>query len=48
MALAARLLPAPAGPEGNEPKRGRESESPWAPSVATVLTDRAAVINNQA
>jgi NAD(P)-dependent dehydrogenase (short-subunit alcohol dehydrogenase family) len=47
MALAAQLLPAPAGPEGNEPKRGRESESPWAPSVATVLTNRAAVINNE-
>jgi NAD(P)-dependent dehydrogenase (short-subunit alcohol dehydrogenase family) len=47
MALAARLLPAPAGPEGNEAKRGRESASAWAPSMATTLTDRAAVLNNE-
>lgn len=48
MALAARLLPAPVGPEGNEPRRGRESESAWAASAATTLTDRAAAINNEA
>lgn len=47
-ALAARLLPGPAGPEGNESRRGRDSESAWAPSIATTLTDRAAVLNNEA
>jgi NAD(P)-dependent dehydrogenase (short-subunit alcohol dehydrogenase family) len=48
MMLAARLLPGPAGPEGNHPRRGRDSESAWAPSVATTLGDRAAVLNNEA
>ena len=48
MMIAARLLPGPAGPEGNRPKTGRESESAWAPSVATTLGDRAAVLNNEA
>jgi NAD(P)-dependent dehydrogenase (short-subunit alcohol dehydrogenase family) len=46
-ALAARLLPGPGGEEGDRPKRGRESESRWAPSVATTLTDRAAILNNE-
>jgi NAD(P)-dependent dehydrogenase (short-subunit alcohol dehydrogenase family) len=46
-ALAARLLPGPAGPEGNVPRRGREVESRWAPSVATTLSDHAAVLNNE-
>jgi NAD(P)-dependent dehydrogenase (short-subunit alcohol dehydrogenase family) len=46
-AVAASLLPAPAGPEGDESRRGRESESRWAPSIATRLTDRAAVLNNE-
>ena len=45
--LAVRFLPAPTGPAGDVPKRGRESESRWAPSVATTLTDRAAVVNNE-
>ena len=48
MMLAARLLPGPTGPEGDRGKRGRDSESKWAPSVATTLTDRAAVLNNEA
>ena len=48
MALVARLLPGPAGPAGDRPKRGRESESKWAPSAATTLSDRAAVMNNEA
>jgi hypothetical protein len=48
MMLAARLLPSPAGADGDRAKRGRESESKWAPSVATTLTDRAAVLNNEA
>ena len=47
-ALATRLLPGPAGPEGDEVRLGRESESRWAPSIATRLTDRAAVLNNEA
>jgi NAD(P)-dependent dehydrogenase (short-subunit alcohol dehydrogenase family) len=47
MALATRLLPGPTGPEGDRPKRGRESESAWAPSAATALSDRAAVLNNE-
>jgi NAD(P)-dependent dehydrogenase (short-subunit alcohol dehydrogenase family) len=45
--MAARLLPGPAGPSGDVPRRGRESESRWAPSLATTLTDRAAVMNNE-
>jgi NAD(P)-dependent dehydrogenase (short-subunit alcohol dehydrogenase family) len=45
--LTARLLPGPAGAEGDVPKRGRESESRWAPSAATTLSDRAAVVNNE-
>jgi NAD(P)-dependent dehydrogenase (short-subunit alcohol dehydrogenase family) len=48
MAIAARLLPGPAGPEGDQVKKGRESESAWAPSLATTLSDRAAVLNNEA
>lgn len=47
MEVAARLLPGPAGPEGDIARRGLESESKWAPSAATVLTDRAAVANNE-
>ena len=46
-ALATRVLPGPAGSNGDFPKRGRESESRWAPSVATTLTDRAAILNNE-
>ena len=46
-ALATRLLPGPGGPHGDRPKRGRDSESRWAPSVATTLTDRAAILNNE-
>jgi NAD(P)-dependent dehydrogenase (short-subunit alcohol dehydrogenase family) len=46
-ALAARVLPGPAGPEGDRAKHGRESESAWAPSLATSLSDRAAVLNNE-
>ena len=45
--IAARLLPGPAGPEGDVARRGADSESKWAPSAATVLTDRAAVANNE-
>jgi NAD(P)-dependent dehydrogenase (short-subunit alcohol dehydrogenase family) len=48
MSLTTRLLPGPTGPQGDRARRGRESESKWAPSVATTLTDRAAVLNNEA
>ena len=47
MNVAVRLLPGPVGPEGDRIRRGRESESRWAPSVATTLSDRAAVLNNE-
>jgi NAD(P)-dependent dehydrogenase (short-subunit alcohol dehydrogenase family) len=47
MMLANRFLPAANGPEGNRAKRGRESESKWAPSLATTLGDRAAMLNNE-
>lgn len=47
MAIASRLLPGPAGPGGNQTRLGRESESRWAPSVVTTLSDRAAVLNNE-
>jgi NAD(P)-dependent dehydrogenase (short-subunit alcohol dehydrogenase family) len=42
-----RLLPGPNGIAGDRRRRGRESASKWAPSAATVLTDRAAVVNNE-
>lgn len=45
--LAARLLPGPDGPSGDRIKTGRESESAWSPSAATILTDRASVLNNE-
>jgi NAD(P)-dependent dehydrogenase (short-subunit alcohol dehydrogenase family) len=44
---AARMLPGAVGPAGDVSRRGRESESRWAPSAATTLTDRAAVTNNE-
>jgi NAD(P)-dependent dehydrogenase (short-subunit alcohol dehydrogenase family) len=48
LSLITRLLPGPVGPEGDRARRGRESESRWAPSVATALSDRAALLNNEA
>ena len=47
MMLVNRMLPGPTGPEGDRLRRGRESESRWVPSVATTLTDKAAVLNNE-
>jgi NAD(P)-dependent dehydrogenase (short-subunit alcohol dehydrogenase family) len=47
MELVTRVLPGATGPEGDEARRGRESESRWAPSIATTLNDRAAVVNNE-
>jgi NAD(P)-dependent dehydrogenase (short-subunit alcohol dehydrogenase family) len=46
-ALANRLLPEPAGAEGDRPRLGRDSRSKWAPSVLTTLNDRAAAANNE-
>ena len=45
--VANRLLPGPNGDDGDRGKRGRASTSKWAPSAATVLTDKAAVVNNE-
>jgi NAD(P)-dependent dehydrogenase (short-subunit alcohol dehydrogenase family) len=39
-AFAARLLPKPVGPSGNERKSGRESRSAWAPPYLTRPADR--------
>jgi NAD(P)-dependent dehydrogenase (short-subunit alcohol dehydrogenase family) len=47
MTIVNRLLPRPNGSDGDRRKRGSASLSKWAPSAATVLTDRAAVANNQ-
>jgi short-subunit dehydrogenase len=47
MMLANQLLPGPNGAGGEQSRRGAESTSKWAPSAATVLTDKAAVVNNQ-
>ncbi|HET9262385.1 MAG TPA: SDR family oxidoreductase [Vicinamibacterales bacterium] len=47
MMAAARLLPGPTNSEGDRLKSGRESESRWAPSLATTLSDKAAAANNQ-
>ena len=43
MIAANSVLPGANGGNGNSSKRGRESTSKWAPSAATVLTDKAAV-----
>jgi NAD(P)-dependent dehydrogenase (short-subunit alcohol dehydrogenase family) len=47
MIVANRFLPGPNGVNGDQGKRGGESTSKWAPSAATVLTDKAAVMNNE-
>ncbi len=47
MMMVSRLLPGSGGSEGDRSKRGRESESKWAPSWVTALSDRAAVLNNE-
>ena len=46
MALVERVLPGPGG-IGRQHRRGNESESRWAPSVLTRLTERAAGENNE-
>jgi NAD(P)-dependent dehydrogenase (short-subunit alcohol dehydrogenase family) len=45
--VANRFLPGPNDTDGDRGRRGRESTSKWAPSAATVLTDKAAVVNNE-
>ena len=45
-ALANRLLPQPAGPDGNRHMKGRDVNAET-PSFATALTDRAAIANNE-
>lgn len=42
-----RFLPGPNDADGDLGRRGSESTSKWAPSAATVLTDKAAVVNNE-
>jgi NAD(P)-dependent dehydrogenase (short-subunit alcohol dehydrogenase family) len=45
--IANQVLPGPTGIVGDRHRRGRDSESRWAPSAATTLSDRAAMANNQ-
>ena len=47
MALANRMLPGPAAKAGEESHRGYESESAFAPSALTRMTERAAAANNE-
>lgn len=47
MVIANHLLPGPNRDSGSQRRRGAESTSKWAPSAATVLTDKAAVVNNE-
>jgi NAD(P)-dependent dehydrogenase (short-subunit alcohol dehydrogenase family) len=47
MMLANQILPGPNRGDGERSQLGAESTSKWAPSAATVLTDKAAVVNNE-
>jgi NAD(P)-dependent dehydrogenase (short-subunit alcohol dehydrogenase family) len=47
MIFANQLLPGSNGGAGERSRTGAESMSKWAPSAATVLTDKAAVVNNE-
>ncbi|HEV8577713.1 MAG TPA: SDR family oxidoreductase [Thermoanaerobaculia bacterium] len=47
MELAARLLPGPAGNDGDEARPGWQHTSRWVPSALTRLVDEAAVENNE-
>jgi len=47
MIAANRFLPGRNEESGDRHKRGSDSTSKWAPSAATVLTDKAAVVNNE-
>jgi short-subunit dehydrogenase len=46
MTLVNSLLPGPSS-DGNEARPGREAQSAWAPSLLTLLTQRAARANNE-
>lgn len=47
LSLVNRLLPRPAGHEGDHARTGWESRSMWSPSVLTHLGDRATATNNE-
>jgi short-subunit dehydrogenase len=47
MSVMAGLLPGPAGPDGDVARKGRDSESQWAPSKLTAPTYKAAEENNE-
>jgi hypothetical protein len=47
MQMTNALLPPPRDESGDRARSGWQSLSPWAPSRLTVLTERAAVENNQ-
>lgn len=47
MWVANSVLPGPNGADGDHLRRGRHNETKWTDSVATVLTHRAAVANNE-
>ena len=46
-ALANRLLPEATGPEGDQPRAGRDSLSQAAPSILTRMSDKSAARNNE-
>jgi NAD(P)-dependent dehydrogenase (short-subunit alcohol dehydrogenase family) len=48
MSVVTRILPQPTDAAGDIAKRGRETQSRWAPSVLTTFSDRAALANNEA
>jgi NAD(P)-dependent dehydrogenase (short-subunit alcohol dehydrogenase family) len=47
MMMANKLLPGPAGAEGDHHRRGRDSRTAVTSGMATALTERAAVANNE-
>ena len=47
MGIANRLLPGPTGESGDHARSGWQSQSKWAPSPLTRLSDRAAAANNE-
>jgi NAD(P)-dependent dehydrogenase (short-subunit alcohol dehydrogenase family) len=48
MSVVTRILPQPTDAAGDIAKRGRDTQSRWAPSVLTTFSDRAALANNEA
>lgn len=47
MMLANKALPGPAGAEGDHHRRGRDSRTPVTSGIATALTEKAAMANNE-